>query len=60
MAKPKYKARKPFSEMSRAEKIAECKGAIERLTHPHNRYSTTCQQAARGWRETLAKLESEA
>lgn len=52
----KRKAHKPFSELSRAEKIAECHGAIARLSHPHNRYSPACQAAIQRWQETLKAL----
>lgn len=52
----KRKVRKPFSAMSRAEKIAECHGAIARLSHPHNRYSPACQAAIQRWRQTLEEL----
>jgi len=47
---------KPFSEMSKAEKIAEARGAIERLSHPHNRYNRSCQEAIQRWQKVLAEL----
>lgn len=52
----KRKIPKPFSAMSRAEKIAEAHGAIARLSHPHNRYSAECQAAIRRWQDTLKTL----
>jgi hypothetical protein len=48
--------KKPFSEMSRDEKIREARAAIERLSHPHNRYSQECQDAIKRWQETLRNL----
>jgi hypothetical protein len=46
--------------MSRPEKIAEANAAIDRLSHPHNRYSRECQQAIQRWRQVLADLEKPA
>ena len=51
---------KPFSEMSRSEKIAEAHAAIGRLSHPHNRYNQECQRAIQRWRQTLAELGEDA
>jgi hypothetical protein len=56
--KMKRSIRKPFSEMSKTEKIAEAHAAIGRLSHPHNRYSPSCQQAIRRWQATLRELET--
>ena len=55
---PKAKRRipKPFSEMSRAEKVAEAHAAIARLGHPHNRYDRECLKAIQRWRTTLMEL----
>ena len=55
----KRKIPKPYSEKTTAEKIAEHEGAIERLAHPHNRYSTACQDAIRRHRESLAALRAQ-
>lgn len=52
----KKSQRKPFSEMSRAEQIAEARASIERLQHPHNRYSTNCQDAVRRWQDWLRSV----
>lgn len=48
---------KPFSELSKTEKLAAAKAAIERLSHPHNYGSRECLAAIERWRATLAELE---
>lgn len=48
---------KPFSELSRTEKLAEAHAAIQRLSHPHNYGSRECYAAIARWRETIRKLE---
>jgi hypothetical protein len=52
------KARKPFSEMTRDEQIAEARAAIARLRHPHNDhgYAPTVYAAIERWRATLKRL----
>lgn len=44
---------KPFSEMSKAEQIAEAKAAIDRLRHPHNRYQPNIYAAIDRWQTVL-------
>ena len=50
------KAPKPFSEMTREEKIKEAYAAIGRLRHPHNRGMPGIYDAVRRWEETLKSL----
>lgn len=47
---------KPFSELSRTEKIADARAAIERLRHPHNFGSRECWAAVQHWQDTLSEL----
>ena len=56
MANHYHKRRKPFSEKSRDEKIAEARESIANLQHPHNRYNSNCQDAVRRWQDTLRSL----
>lgn len=51
--------RKPFSELSREDKIAEARASIYDLSHPHNRFNPNCQSAIRRWQDTLRELGAE-
>jgi hypothetical protein len=56
MTMTKHRIPKPFSELSKAQKIIEARAAIARLSHPHNYGSRECQAAIQRWRETLKNL----
>ena len=51
----KRKIQKPYWEKTRAEKIAEHEGAIERLSHPHNLNMATGYQAALNCRDAIRR-----
>lgn len=57
--KAKRRIPKPFSEMSRAEKVAEAHAAIARLEHPHNRGDRECQKAIQRWQQVLTELSGD-
>ena len=58
----KRKIPKPFSELTRAEKIAEAQGAIARLerqltgTNRFGAYGQSIREAIRRWQSALAEL----